>query len=128
MVCTSLRYIFYLYSYISCYWYLHTEKLSLKKKPLAEEIRDPNFILPSLKAITQVKSLGLFGLRAPGLLSFLLEVKTDTSMVVLRQIPGWFLQPVDVPQSYSRQAVIDLAHLKTVCSISFLTTAEQELP
>ena len=48
-------------------------KVILKKlKPLAEEIKDVNILLPSLKAITRVKSLGLFGLRtSDSFLSFL---------------------------------------------------------
>lgn len=53
----------------------YREVIPKKIKPLAEEIKDPNFLLPSLKAITQVKSLGLFGLRAMDSFLFFLKLR-----------------------------------------------------
>ena len=51
-------------------------------------------------AITQSyhssQKLGSVWIESLGLLSFLLEVKIDTSIEILRQISGQFLQPVDV--------------------------------
>lgn len=71
--------------------------LKRKLKPLAEEIKDLSFLLPSLKSYpTPSQSLGLFWLRASDLLSFLLEVKIDMSIVIIRQISERTTQPVDV--------------------------------
>ena len=102
----SLPYIFYLRSHISCYWDFHTKKLSLKRSSLEQNKSKSQFA----SAITPSQKLGSVWEESLWLLFVLLEVKSDVTVVIPRQLPVRFLQPVYVFQSYSRQASIGLAH------------------